>query len=131
MDVHTYTRTRPPPGWGPGLNIILLHDDAVQKRAAQCFADALERRCPKLSPKIIVMPRRTENIQDDNANAMIEWSRANGAMSFLFEFPVDMINPHHTASDESWALSAGMDASQIAQGVCDALEDMGVTRRYQ
>ena len=129
LDIHTYTRNMPPPGWGSGLNIIVLHKDAVQKNAAHRFASAIACVCPVLCPAVIEMPRRTRSWTDDNANALTEWSRANGAMSLLLEFPVDCIDPAMTGRDSGWVPSFGLTTAQLAAYTHSAIRAEGAKCR--
>ena len=108
LDVHTFTNTDDDLhdlGWGTGINLITLHGDGHHKRLARRFAlhldEALEGR---LHPtNVVTMDRRATSLDDDDANAMIEWTLHHGAQPLLVEIPTVQTGINQYALPETCA----------------------------
>ena len=85
--------------WGQGVNIIHLHGEEEQRSIANKFRKILDdesKTVADLPPATVVemgcLPNSTE---DQNSNAMIEWSRSRGARSLLIEIPTNEVGGVH------------------------------------
>jgi hypothetical protein len=118
LDIHTFTGSSPPTDWGSGLNIICIegaHEQISFANKFKVFFDHLDNSKFKQT-KVIVMPRRPQNADDENSNAIIEWSRSRGALALLLEVPVEQTK-FHCATDECWRVE---DVKQLSEVIKDA-----------
>ena len=118
LDVHTYDKDRPMPGWCDGINIILPHGDEALRRVAARIGGALQRR---IATRIVEMERRPVDVRDEDSNALIDWTRHRGATSLLLEFPTRQTQPACSADDAGWECAHGFTPRAFAQAVYDAV----------
>ena len=114
LDIHTFTGSSPPTGWGSGLNIICIEGADEQISFAKKFKLSFDMlyNTKFEQTKVIVMPRRPQNADDENSNAIIEWSRSRGALALLLEVPVEQTT-FHCATDECWRVENVKQLSEV------------------
>lgn len=119
LDIHTYDVERPMKGWGCGINCIVNHADPVQRRFAEELCSSLSSPAmPR--PKLVVMDRRADHEEDDDSNAVMDCTRAFGALSVLLELPVCTHSLTYDDSGHSLSYLSG-GADDYARLLCSAL----------
>lgn len=121
LDVHSYTQGAPLPGWGRGINIVVHANDREQIEFARRFAvevDATAGNAFGHPSRVVVMRRAPVSVDDDDSNALIDWSRTNfRGNSLLLEFPVKRRSGcPHSSDDSSWRVAGGFEGAAAAVG---------------
>lgn len=112
LDVHTYTENKAPSDWHQtGFNLIHLKGDTNQKQFANRMKQSLAA-LSSLTPHIVEMGALPERANDPNGNAMIEWSKCNGALSLLIEIPT---------RDHNGTFQTSIDEETIGRAIASAL----------
>ena len=130
LDVHTYNRDMPLPGWGKGVNIVIGKGDDRQRVfacKAACLLDAhmqdahvqdahvqdAQRRASERStlppPTVIytmqTAPEEWTDWHHDDSNAVSDYARYRGALSLLVELPVHRNGEPVDAGNGGWSPS--------------------------
>lgn len=118
LDIHTFDRARPLPGWGEGINIVCHHGDAHQMRVARRVASRLAAL--GFPSTAVEMERSPTSYLDDDSNSLTDWSSMEGCTSLLMEFPVERVGPV-PHQERCWALPRGWGMESLGQAVVHAV----------